>query len=291
MRSSHYLILRSVCASGLLLMSSALPAADKGGTTATAPPMRLLVTPGGARFGLFGEKPAAPAPTLFVFASTIDALEADGGRINAATGVELAREGWLYVTLDVPCHGADRVEGQPTELEGWAHRVKTGEDLFDPFARRCSEVLDQLIAEGYTDPERVAATGTSRGGLTALHFAAAEPRVKAVTAISPVTDPLALREFEGVTADQVRSITAGSLVPKLAGRPVGITMGNDDARVDTDACIAFTRALVATARRQDANQPVVPVELVIGPAAGHTNIAGAYSIAARFIERYVGANP
>ncbi|MBL8848728.1 MAG: alpha/beta fold hydrolase [Planctomycetaceae bacterium] len=274
---------------GGLLLSAAVSV--RAADNPSPPAMQTLVTPGGTRYGLFGEKPAAPAPTLFVLASTLEAMAQDGGRIYTATGVELFREGWLYVTVDVPCHGADRMEGQPTELEGWAHRVKTGQDLFGPFNRRCSEVLDHLIAEGYTDPERVAAVGTSRGGLSALHFAAAEPRVRAVTAISPVTDPLALREFEGVTAEQVRSIAADSLVPALAGRPVGITMGNDDARVNTDACIAFARALVTKTREQYSKKPFVPVELIVGPAAGHTAVDGAYPTAARFLRRYVGPRP
>ncbi|GIT31209.1 MAG: hypothetical protein Ct9H300mP1_32550 [Planctomycetaceae bacterium] len=84
----------------------------------------------------------------------------------------LARHGWLYVTLDPPCHGRDAKKGEPAALSGWAHRVKNGEDLVGPFTKRCRDVLDWLIARKYTDPDRIAAGGTSRGGFCALHFAA-----------------------------------------------------------------------------------------------------------------------
>ena len=157
----------------------------------TFPPMRLLKTADGTRFGLFSEKPAAPAATLFIFASGIDEMGNDPARYYTQTGRDLAKDGWVYVALDIPCHGNDHKDGEPAALTGWAHRVKTGQDLMGPFVKRCSAVLDHLIAEGYTDPDRVAASGTSRGGFCALHFAAGEPRVRAVTGVAPVTNPLA----------------------------------------------------------------------------------------------------
>src|SRR5437016_1979369 len=163
----------------------------------TSPTMHVVTTPGGTRFGLFGEKPSSPAPTLFVFAAGVDDMAKQP--IYTETGRHLAKQGWLYVALDPPCHGHDQREKEPGGITGWAHRVKAGQDLMGPFTKRCVEVLDFLVKEGYTDPKRVAACGTSRGGLCALHFAAAEPRVRAVTCVSPVTNLLVLTEFAGIS--------------------------------------------------------------------------------------------
>jgi len=244
------------------------------------PAMRVLQTDNGTRFGVFGERMKKPAPTFFVFATSVD----DMARFDvySKTGRELARQGWLYVTLDPPCHGRDAKNGEPAALSGWAHRVKNGEDLMGPFVNRCRDVLDWLIARKYTDPERIAAGGTSRGGLCALHFAAAVPRVKAMVCISPVTNPLALREFAGLKQEQTAGIDAGSLAGKLAGRPIWMSIGNHDQRVGTDDCIATSRRLAAASRKKHPDA-VSPVELIVAPSKGHTAIDHAYTRGARFI--------
>ena len=246
------------------------------------PAMRVLQTDRGTRFGLFGQRGDKPAPTLFVFATSVD----DMGKLEVytETGRELARHGWLYVTLDPPCHGRDTKKDEPPALSGWAHRAKHGNDVMGPFARRCRDVLDWLVARKYTDPGRIAAGGTSRGGLCALHFAAVEPRVKAVVCISPVTNPLALREFSGLTSDQVEGLDAGTLADKLAGRSIWISIGNDDQRVGTTDCIAATRKLVAASRKKHPDD-ASPVELIVAPSRGHSAIHGAYTLAARFVTR------
>lgn len=177
---------------------SPLVAADQGpkGDPPEAPPaMQILRTPGGVRFGLFGAKGLAFAPTLFVFAAGLEDMQKHPN--YSEVGRRLARHGFLYVVLDPPCHGEDVKPREPTQLSGWRHRLENGAALIPDFTVRATAVLDYLIKEGYTDPTRVAACGTSRGGFLAYHFAAAEPRVKAVAGFSPVTDLLALREFTG----------------------------------------------------------------------------------------------
>lgn len=258
--------------------------------TATAagdepPSFQLRQTDPGTHFGLFGEKPASPAPTLFVFATAIDDML---GSIYTEYGRQLAKQGWLYVVLDPPCHGRDAKDGEPSTLSGWAHRVQNGEDLMRPFVDRCRDVLDWLIANRYTDANRIAAGGTSRGGLCALHFAAAEPRVKALVCVSPVTNPLVLREFADVKPEQTAGIEAKSLADKLAGRAIWISIGNDDARVGTDDCIVTCREYVAAARRKEPDS-VAPVELVVAPSQGHRAIDNAYGLAAEFIAVHVVA--
>ena len=247
------------------------------------PVMRVLHTPAETRFGIFGEKPSSPAPTLFVFSGGVEDM--DRTRVYSETGRQLSRHGWLYVTLDLPCHGHDHRAEEPASLSGWAHRVKTGEDLVGPFVERCMDVLDFLVAQGYTDPERVAATGTSRGGFCALHFAASEPRVRAVAGVSPVTNLLSLGEFSNVTEEQVRNLNVSHLAEKLAGRAVWLSIGNDDQRVGTDYCISAARQFTAAARRRQPDAEAVPMELVVGPSDGHQPIENAYSRATDFVLR------
>ena len=242
--------------------------------------MQVFKTKQGTRFGLFGKRPESPGPTFFVFATSIEEMARE--RIYTTTGRKLAGQGWLYVTLDPPCHGIDQKKGEPRTLSGWAHRVKKGQDLMKPFVSRCRDVLDWLVAKGYTDPKRVAVGGTSRGGLCALHFMAAEPRVKAMVGISPVTNVLALREFSGVKRTQVKKCNAAGLANQLAGRAIWISIGNDDKRVSTDDCIATTRRFVAAARKKYPNANA-PIELVIAPSKGHTNIDRAYERGAAFV--------
>lgn len=266
--------------------TSALSPAFAQETKPTFPPMRSLKTADGTRFGIFSEKPAAPAATLFIFASSIDEMGNDPARYYTQTGRDLAKEGWVYVVLDIPCHGDDRKEGEPAALQGWAHRVKAGQDLMGPFVKRCSAVLDHLIAEGYTDPHRVAASGTSRGGFCALHFAAGEPRVRAVTGVAPVTNPRALSEFAGVTEEQAKSINIDSLTDRLAGRIVWLSIGNDDGRVSTDDCVRLARKLVAATRKLKPEMKVAPIELIVGPSEGHRAIDDSYLLEAQFLRKH-----
>jgi dienelactone hydrolase len=269
----------------MLLMCCLAAAYRSAIADAPQPPLRVLHTPRGTRFGLFGRRPPAPAPTLFVLGGSVESM--DEIRLYSETGRQLSTQGWLYITVDIPCHGHDIRENEPGQLSGWAHRVKRGEDFVTPFVGRCGDVLDYLIEAGYTDPQRVAACGTSRGGFCALRLAAAERRVRAVSCVSPVTNLLALSEFDDVTTKQAAPHSILAFTDKLAGRAVWLSMGNDDARVNTDDCIAVARSLVAESRRRHPELKTVPVEMIVGPSEGHRAIDDAYSLAARFIAKHV----
>lgn len=252
---------------------------------AEAPPLRIMQTKNGTRFGICANKPARPAPTLFVIAGPITSVAADKSRFFMATGDALSKEGWIQVVLDPVCEGYDLKQGQPSSLAGWAVHARKGEDFVGPYLRNCSDVLDHLIAEGFTDAERVAVQGVSRGGFCALHFAAREPRIKVVVGVSPVTNPLALTEFAGVTVPQVADFSLDRVLEKLAGRTVWVSIGNSDDRVSTDDCVAFTRRLIATTRKLQPNLNLIPVHLHVGMSAGHRSPNDAYSSAADFLLR------
>ena len=239
-----------------------------------APPRKVqtLKTPSGVAYGIWGEKPAAPAPTLIILAGTIEGTL--GETYYRRAGNILAEQGFLCVSIDLPCHGAQVNVGEPPQLSGWCYRAEHGDDFVAEFSKRLSGVLDDLIAQGYTDPERIAICGTSRGGFMSLQFAAHEPRVRCVAAYSPVTDLAALREFKGAEANaMVQSLDVRQQADKLAGRPVWIIIGDQDERVSTDSAIDLARRIT---RASLAQKLTSQVDLhVIAEPRGHTTPNGA----------------
>lgn len=226
--------------------------------------IHALETPDGIRFALLGEKPEAPAPTLLVLA--LDAEQTLMNPVYRRCGNQLAPQGFLCFSVDLPCHGSQCRADEPGGLPGWRKRIDSGDNPMIELSVRLKKVLDYLIDNHYTDPQRVVACGTSRGGFAALHFAAADPRVRCVAAYSPVTDLRALQEFQGVQSELEQQLRLTNQVAKLVDRDVWIMIGDCDNRVDTDRAIEFARHLSAEAARQK-----IPgrVELHVCPSSGH----------------------
>lgn len=281
--SSTYSRLRSSFVFGLLLLATAgLRAAEPA-----AVQMTILRLPSGLRFGLIGDRPAQPAPTLFVLQGNLDVARREP--IYTEVARLMARHGFISVIVDAPAHGEDHREGEPTELAAWRSRLEHNEDFIGRFTANARAVLDYLIQEKYTDPARVAACGTSRGGFLAFHLAAAEPRIRCVGGIAALTDLTALREFNGTDhRPQAEALALTSLAPRLAGRPAWICIGNNDARVGTDQVIAFTRALVKAGAAALPADAAVPVELVVNASAGHRSSVSDHELLAAWLVKQLG---
>jgi len=261
---------------------------------ADVPEPKILQTSDGIRFGLLGDRPAAPAPTLFLFATDIETtLKSE---TYSQVGRALLPAGVLVVSVDVPGHGQDRRAGEPEGISAWPGRALRDEELNASFAKRCTAVLDHLLAEKCTDAAHVAAAGTSRGGYMATQFAAADPRVGAVVGFSPLTRPSVITEFaKSATDPRVEALALTNVADKLAGRSVWLTIGNDDDRVKTDECIAFARRLVDANKRAVSARVVATSEIKLGeqkhsdvsievlPALGHRTPAGAHERAAAWL--------
>ena len=242
----------------------------------------MLTSGAGVRFGLRGPKSARPAPTLLVLANSLE--DTLGDPYFRQGGNQLAEQGYLCASLDLPCHGQERREAEPEGLHGWRHRFDLDEDFLGEFIRRARDVLDHLVEGQYTDPRRIAVTGASRGGFAALHLMAADPRIKCAALMGPVTALTALEEFRslpnGARAD---ALSLAHLADRLAGRAVWIVIGDQDERVGTDLAIALARKLSAAAH---SHQLMSRVELHVLPEPrGHTTPAEAAEASARWIAR------
>lgn len=278
--------------SSLLVILSAIGSCgeDSCGEEAAKPnaePIQILTTKDGVRFGLWPQRPDRPAPTLVVLASSIE--ETLSSPYFRQSGHILARQGYLCVSVDLPCHGQETRPQESPGLSGWRVRTDRDEDFVADATDRMRKVMDYLIAERLADPERIGVLGTSRGGFMALHFAASDPRVKCVAAFAPVTDLGALSEFRGAEHQPlVRRLAIEKQADALANRAIWLVIGDRDARVGTDLAIQFARLVTAASLAKQLS-PRVDLHVLASPQ-GHTTPAGSAEQAAIWIDKQMGGN-
>jgi dienelactone hydrolase len=202
--------------------------------------VQILTTKAGHRFGIWPEKPTGPAPTLVFFGGSVEDMLADA--YQRQCGNLLAEKGYVCVLLDAPCEGEEKRPDEPGGLDGWRYRLEHDDDIVPGVNARATEVLDHLIDRGYTDPEKIAACGISRGGFLAMHFAASDPRVKCTAVYAPAVNLGTLPYFKGAEKHPaVRSVDLMAVADKLARKPLWIVVGDQDRSIDTDYVIAFAR--------------------------------------------------
>jgi predicted esterase len=244
-------------------------------------PLHMLETPSGIKFGSLGKPKAELAPSIIVIGSDLE-YSLTNDEMNEV-GRLLGPKGIKSYGLDVPCHGADLKPGEQQGLNGWRARLDQDEDFVTPFTQKVSEIIDFLIAEGFSDPHQIAIAGTSRGGFMGLHAMAAEPRVRCGVAFAPVTELPILNEFWGLEKHSLtQSLSLSNVADKLAGRPLWMCIGNNDERVGTDSLIAFSRKVVSSSFAQKRS---APIELHVMPSEGHRIHEAAHEEAAAWLSK------
>ena len=190
--------------------------------------------------------------------------------------------GYLCVSLDTPASVRRSDEaGGAGGLDVWREWIATKKkpNFLAEFNGQISEVLDHLIAQGYTNPERVLAMGGSLGAFVAFHYAASDSRVKSVIGSMPLTDLARMTEFKGMENDPVtKSLAAIHLAKKLADRNLLVIVGDDDGRIGTQHAIAF-------AKRVDSEATKSNVELHVLPARGHVEPKGTHALTKAWLEK------
>ena len=238
-------------------------------------------TPDGVEYAYWHPTDVRPAPTLIVLSGAIDRSLTHPSYLNA--GKFLGPEGWLCVSIDLPAHGS-QATADVRNLNGWARLVARGDDFVAAFNDRMKRVLDHLIELRLTEPDRIVASGVSRGGFMAIRYAAFDDRVAAAIGYAPVTDPAVLREFaHHADSPAVEAMSLHAHAEALVGRPVLVVMGDRDTRVSTDRAIAFMRRLQGLATHADT--PSRADLFVVSEPRGHATHPLADSWAARWIKR------
>ncbi len=233
----------------------------------TDPAVQVLATKSGVRFGIWPARPAGPAPALFILANSIE----------ETLGSPYYRQAGQFL-------GQEKRAQDAAGLSGWRVRCENEEDFVAEVTGRLRQVLDHLIEQKLADPVRIGALGTSRGGFVALHFAAADSRVKCVAGFAPVTDLAALSEFRGAQERPlVQRLALVRQADALAGRAIWLFIGDRDERVGTDQAIRFARQVTAASLARQ--RPALVDLLVLSEPKGHTVPAGLAEQAARWIER------
>jgi dienelactone hydrolase len=251
-----------------------------------APTLVIRTTPCGIRYGIWPGIPTQPAPTLFIFTGTLeDSLTSAYYR---QAGDTLAKQGWLLVSIDLPAHGQERRPDEPKGIPGWSHRLAHGENLVAQTTAKLHAVLDDLIAQKFTEPSRVAALGTSRGGFIALHFTVADARIRAVAGFAPVTKLTVLTEFKGEGASSLaESLSLDHFADRLAGRACWLVIGDRDERVGTDDAIRLARKITASSLAQ--KLPALVELHVVSAPKGHTVPPGWAEQGAEWFARQMSA--
>jgi dienelactone hydrolase len=283
MEHTHRVLIQSICVALAMLFAAsfAVAAAPK------AEDVKMMKTSDGVEFGVWGGTPDKPSPTLILLSGLIPDSFTKLNFLRA--GEILGPKGYLCVSIELPCHGSFAKKGY-SNLVGWGKRAAEGDDFVAEFNARMKKVIDYLIELKMTDPDKIVATGTSRGGFLAVRYAAFDPRVKATVAYAPVTDLRKLKEFE--VAKDVASVDAMSLeahIPEMVGRPLLMFIGDRDDRVSTDSLIAFARKLSAAAQKAD-----VPSQVefhVMSEPRGHSLPPGVENFAAEWIVKSLEAKP
>jgi poly(3-hydroxybutyrate) depolymerase len=169
--------------------------------------------------------------------------------------------GHAAVSLDLPGHG-DWIDRFGTGLDGIAASLAAGVDAFAALRAHVRAAVDACLTRDLGRPGRIFISGTSRGGLAALHAMAEDDRIAAGALNAPVTHLPALREFAPhATTPLVVESSAMALVPRVMRRPVWIGINRDDPRVSTTDCRAFFAALRAARTAADTRVAEEPREV------------------------------
>lgn len=241
----------------------------------------LIVAPEGRELTCALASPPAPSPAPALLLTFSGTRQMSLGRHPYDLAAKAFLEAGHYaLSFDLPCHG-DRVNAHGEGIAGMCAALTAGQDPFARFVADGKAVIDACQAGGL-GAGGIFAYGISRGGYCALRLAAADPRVRGVSGIAPVTDWRVLREFAAVRdRPEVEALALDHFAPALARRPVFLIIGNRDGRVGAHRCLGFaTRIFESEAGSGESSTQVRVVD-----APGHGLPDEGYVAGAEFLLR------
>lgn len=228
--------------------------------------------------------PPVPAPDPALLLTFSGARQMAMGRHPYDLAAKAFTDAGHYaLSFDLPNHG-DRIDPYGEGIAGMCAALIAGEDPFTRFVADGEAVIDACLERGI-GAGGTFAYGISRGGYCAIRLAAADPRIRGVAGIAPVTDWRVLKEFAQVRdRPEVGAMVLDHFAPSLARRPVFLIIGNRDARVGTDCCARFALRLFESEAGQNASSS----EVRVVDFPGHGLPDEGYLAGAQFLLRLCG---
>ena len=157
--------------------------------------------------------------------------------------------GHYVLSFDLPHHG-ERIKEYGDQLAGMGRALMAGDDPFEQFVADGKAALDACLDKQIGTNGKIVAYGVSRAGYCVLRLAAADPRVRAVAGLAPVTHWAIPTEFADVCEKtKLQSLHMNNWVDQLADRAVHLCIGSQDDVVGTESCVQFAMKLFAKQRQ------------------------------------------
>jgi hypothetical protein len=163
--------------------------------------------------------------------------------------IPFLKAGHYVLSFDLPHHG-QRVKEYGEDLAGMGKALMAGDDPFEQFVADGKAALNACLEKGIGTNGNTVAYGVSRAGYCCLRLAAADSRIRAVAALSSVTDWAIPTNFADVCdKSKLKPVHIDNWVDQLADRAVYLCVGSQDDIVGTESCVQFALKLFAQQRK------------------------------------------
>ena len=245
----------------------------------------------GYSIGLRVLKPERPAvnPALLLSFTEMDCKDYLSEGNNGIPARLFAENGHYVMTFDAPYHGSRNRAGADN-MADLRDAILRGEPVFEIFINETENALryfnDITNKRGYRYSGKTVICGTSRFGNFAARAFARNEGISALAMFAPVCEFGALSEFACCKDDaSVGAYDLMNLVDGLAGRPVSISIGHMDERVDSLRSIELYAAL--SRRNRERGYPDEKTQFFCTDDIGHGLDEKWYQIQTRFLLGFV----
>lgn len=269
--------------------AEASPSADEPGPAPSDSVVHTHHTPAGTEYYVLGTPLPGPQRVLLTFSNHDPAPTHDDLATPYYTqaAIYLRRLGYLVVGMDAPSHGSQIIDPvNDLGIPGWAWRLSNGMDFIAEHNQRMRDVVDDLVAQGITEPGMVATQGTSRGGFLAYHYAMHDDRVACALGFSPITVLEATNWFAPIADNPlVKKLTLSNpdRVAEIMGVPQFTVIGDRDTLVSNVAAEGWSQQVSDAARNAGVTREIAFNQL--SEPRGHTVPPGGQLMGAAWILR------